>query len=183
MVAGAVIAMDAIGSGLAVPGIVEPRASNGRRDASMREEADRSFAAAEQEFARWRDNLRLSAERFREAFQKAEEPASDMLALLDTVIAAVSAKIDAEAAGAGSVEARWRSEAAPARASGATREAWITELAGRMDDLERAWRDERIRFYYALLALRAEHDPEARGGPDFETSEELEAFLATIEPA
>ncbi|TFZ56283.1 hypothetical protein E4V01_19565 [Methylorubrum sp. Q1] len=182
MAAGAVIAMDAIGRGLAVPGIHEPRRYDAYRQTLVREEAERLYAGAEQELARWRESLQLATERFREAFRRAEHPAPEMRAFLDTVIAAVSAKIDAEAAGAGSVEKEWRKEAIPEEASAAARKPWIADLAGRMNGLEHAWRDERVRFYYALLALRADHDPEARGGPAFETPEDLEAFLETIEP-
>ncbi len=183
MSAGAVIAMDAIGRGLAVPDIRAPHRHEGRRAAPVREEADRLFAEAEEELTGWQDSLRLTSERFREAFRGAGDRAPEMLAFLDTVIAAVSAKIDAETVGAVSVEKAWRREPGSDGVSGDARESWVAALAERMNGLERAWRDERVRFYYALLALRAEHDPEARGGPSFNTPEDLEAFLSTIEPA
>jgi hypothetical protein len=34
-----------------------------------------------------------------------------------------------------------------------------------------------VDYYYFLLALRAEHDPDARGGPSFDNPENLAAYL------
>lgn len=37
--------------------------------------------------------------------------------------------------------------------------------------------DNNVDFYYSLLALAAEYDPEARGGPTFDNAEDLVAYL------
>jgi hypothetical protein len=34
-----------------------------------------------------------------------------------------------------------------------------------------------VEYYYFLLALRAEHDPDARGGPSFDNPDDLAAYL------
>lgn len=149
----AAIAMDVLGHGLAVPAA--------RAGTRIRDGADRRSAQAEEAFDRWRETLPASIGRLRQALYDDEDCRAETLAFLDTVIAAVSAKIDAESVLAGSDEEG---------------EAPAGTIA-----IERAWRDERVRFYYELLALRAEYDPDARGGPVFDTADGLEAFLATIE--
>lgn len=143
----AAIAMDVLGHGLAVPDATRLRGEPGRPPAQV-----------DKAFDRWRETLPASIGRLRQVLYDDEDRRAESLAFLDTVITAVSAKIDAESAGTGSTE--------PDDAPTAT---------------ERAWRDERIRFYYELLALRADFDPEARGGPAFDTAEGLESFLAGIE--
>ncbi len=53
----------------------------------------------------------------------------------------------------------------------------IRRVTGRMKRLLGQEHDVQVRYYYRLLALRAEHDPDARGGITFDSPADLDAFL------
>jgi hypothetical protein len=51
------------------------------------------------------------------------------------------------------------------------------KMARKLRDIAILEHNERVDFYYFLLSLQAEFDPEARGGPAFDKAEDLLAFL------
>jgi hypothetical protein len=53
----------------------------------------------------------------------------------------------------------------------------LRKLQARLLKAEADFIDALVDYYYFLLALRAEHDPDARGGPSFDNPEDLAAYL------
>ncbi|HXO71962.1 MAG TPA: hypothetical protein VN838_23625, partial [Bradyrhizobium sp.] len=53
----------------------------------------------------------------------------------------------------------------------------LRELQARLLKAEADYINALVDYYYFLLALRAEHDPDARGGPSFDNPDELAAYL------
>jgi hypothetical protein len=53
----------------------------------------------------------------------------------------------------------------------------LRELQTRLLKAEASFINALVDYYYFLLALRAEHDPDARGGPSFDNPDDLAAYL------
>ena len=53
----------------------------------------------------------------------------------------------------------------------------LRELQTRLLKAEADFINALVDYYYFLLALRAEHDPDARGGPSFDNPDDLAAYL------
>jgi hypothetical protein len=53
----------------------------------------------------------------------------------------------------------------------------LRELQTRLLKAEASFIDALVDYYYFLLALRAEHDPDSRGGPSFDNPDDLAAYL------
>jgi hypothetical protein len=51
------------------------------------------------------------------------------------------------------------------------------KLQKRLLKAHAAWVNSMVEYYYFLLSLRAEHDPDARGGPVFDDPRALSAYL------
>ena len=58
-----------------------------------------------------------------------------------------------------------------------TQAASLRELQTRLLKVETDFINALVDYYYFLLALRAEHDPDARGGPSFDNPDGLAAYL------
>ena len=53
----------------------------------------------------------------------------------------------------------------------------LRQLQTRLLKAEAGFINALVDYYYFLLALRVEHDPDARGGPSFDNAEDLAAYL------
>lgn len=65
-----------------------------------------------------------------------------------------------------------KAASADANAAGLLRELQTRLLQAKADFINAL-----VEYYYFLLALRAEHDPDAHGGPSFDNAEDLAAYL------
>jgi hypothetical protein len=65
-----------------------------------------------------------------------------------------------------------KAASADANAAGLLRELQTRLLRAKADFINAL-----VEYYYFLLALRAEHDPDARGGPSFDNPDDLAAYL------
>jgi len=102
---------------------------------------------------------------------------ADVLAHIDGLVEAASKVIDDQKARleAGRVETDRRiAKAASADANAAS---LLRKLQKRLLKAETDFINAVVDTYYFLLALRAEHDPDARGGPSFDNADELAAYL------
>jgi hypothetical protein len=102
---------------------------------------------------------------------------ADVLAHIDGLVEAVSKTIDDQKARleAGRIETdRKIAKAAEidGNAAGSSR-----KLQTRLLKAEADFINALVDYYYFLLALRAEHDPDSRGGPSFDNPDDLAAYL------
>jgi hypothetical protein len=105
------------------------------------------------------------------------ESLADVLVHIDGLVEVVSKIIDDQKARleAGRVETdRKIAKAASADGNAAGS---LRELQTRLLKAEASFIDALVDHYYFLLALRAEHDPDARGGPSFDNPDDLAAYL------
>jgi hypothetical protein len=102
---------------------------------------------------------------------------ADVLNHIDGLVEAVSQIIDDRKARleAGRIETD-RKIAQAASADGNAAEL-LRKLQSRLLQAEADFLNALVNYYYFLLALRAEHDPDARGGPSFDNPDELAAYL------
>ena len=105
------------------------------------------------------------------------ESLADVLLHIDGFVEVVSKIIDDQKARleAGRIETdRKIARAASADGSAA---GFLRELQTRLLKAEADFINALVDYYYFLLALRAEHDPDARGGPSFDNPDDLAAYL------
>jgi hypothetical protein len=102
---------------------------------------------------------------------------ADVLNHIDGFLEAVSRTIDDQKAKleAGRVETDCKIARAASADANAAR--LLRKLQKRLLNAETNFINALIDNYYFLLALRAEHDPDARGGPIFDNPEDLAAYL------
>jgi hypothetical protein len=102
---------------------------------------------------------------------------ADVLVHIDGLVEVVSKIIDDQKAGleAGRIE----TDRKIAKAASADRNAarLLRKLQRRLLRAEVNFINALVEYYYFLLALRAEHDPDARGGPSFDNSDDLATYL------
>ncbi len=102
---------------------------------------------------------------------------ADVLLHIDGLVEVVSKVIDDQKARleAGRIETdRKIAEAASADGNAAGS---LRKLQTRLLKAEADFINALVEYYYFLLALRAEHDPDARGGPSFDNPDDLAAYL------
>jgi hypothetical protein len=102
---------------------------------------------------------------------------ADVLLHIDGFLEVVSQIIDDQKA---SLEVgRIETDLKIAKAASADRNAagLLRELQKRLLKAETDFINALVDYYYFLLALRAEHDPDARGGPSFDNPGDLAAYL------
>jgi hypothetical protein len=102
---------------------------------------------------------------------------ADVLAHIDGLVEAVSKVIDDQKARleAGRIETDRKianAASVDGNAAGSLR-----KLQTRLLKAEASFINALVDYYYFLLALRAEHDPDTRGGPSFDNPDELAAYL------
>ncbi|MEA2909257.1 MAG: hypothetical protein QOJ15_1338 [Bradyrhizobium sp.] len=102
---------------------------------------------------------------------------ADVLLHIDRLVEVVSKVIDDQKARleAGRIETD-RKIAKAAAADGNAAEL-LRKLQTRLLKAEADFINALVEYYYFLLALRAEHDPDARGGPSFDNPDDLAAYL------
>lgn len=102
---------------------------------------------------------------------------ADVLAHIDGLVEAVSQTIDDQKARleAGRIETDRKIANAASADGDAT--GLLRKLQMRLLKAETDFINALVEYYYFLLALRAEHDPDARGGPSFDNPEDLAAYL------
>jgi hypothetical protein len=101
----------------------------------------------------------------------------DVLTHIDGLVEVASKAIDDQKARleAGRIETDRKIAKAASTDPNAAR--FLRKLQKRLLKAETGFINALIDYYYFLLALRAEHDPEARGGPSFNNADELAAYL------
>ena len=102
---------------------------------------------------------------------------ADVLNHIDGLVEVVSKTIDDQKARleVGRIETDRRiAKAVPAGGNAAES---LRELQTRLLKAEADYINALVDYYYFLLALRAEHDPDARGGPSFDNADDLAAYL------
>jgi hypothetical protein len=102
---------------------------------------------------------------------------ADVLARIDGLVEVVTKVIDDQKARleAGRIETDRKianAASVDGNAAGSLR-----KLQARLLKAEAGFINALVEYYYFLLALRAEHDPDARGGPSFGNPDELAAYL------
>ena len=102
---------------------------------------------------------------------------ADVLLHIDGLVEVVSRTIDDQKAKleVGRIETALKIAKAASAAGNAT--GLLRELQTRMLKAETNFINALVEYYYFLLALRAEHDPDARGGPSFDNPDDLAAYL------
>jgi hypothetical protein len=102
---------------------------------------------------------------------------ADVLVHIDDLVEVASKVIDDQKARleAGRIE----TDRKIAKAASVDRNAarFLRKLQKRLLKAETNFINTLVDYYYFLLALRAEHDPDARGGPSFDNPEDLAAYL------
>lgn len=96
---------------------------------------------------------------------------------IDGIVGVVSGLIDRHKA---LLEpARIQTDQSIARSAAADKNAarFLRKLQKRIFKAEIAFINSLVELYYFFLALRAEHDPDSRGGPSFSDSDKLTAYL------
>jgi hypothetical protein len=168
--------ISALGAFLA-PSRAEPLLPPATARLVERAACERLLAGTEQEFEHWRAGLRMHVQKLWAAFEAHREDLSAHRAFLETLIAAVDLKLASERAENAAVDKNWRRIVKGSKARSKAYATRVGGIARRMSEISAKWHNERVNFYYELLALRAEHDPEARGGPAFDKAEDLVAYL------
>jgi hypothetical protein len=113
----------------------------------------------------------------RNILSSSPELLADVLIHIDGLVEVVSKIIDDQKARleAGRIETdRKIAKAASADGNAAGS---LRELQTRLLKAETDFINALVEYYYFLLALRAEHDPDARGGPSFDNPDDLAAYL------
>ncbi|MHB8270072.1 hypothetical protein [Bradyrhizobium sp.] len=102
---------------------------------------------------------------------------ADVLVHIDGLVEVVSRTINDQKARLEA--ARIETDQKIARAASADRNAarFLRKLQKRLLKAETDFINALVDYYYFLLALRAEHDPDARGGPSFDNPDDLAAYL------
>jgi hypothetical protein len=102
---------------------------------------------------------------------------ADVLAHIDGLVEVVSKIIDDQKARleAGRIETDRKIAKAASTDANAAR--LLRKLQKRLLKAETDFINALVDYYYFLLALRAEHDPDARGGPSFDNADDLAAYL------
>jgi|SRR6185295_8823413 len=113
----------------------------------------------------------------RNILSSSPELLTDVLAHIDGLVEAVSKTIDDQKARleAGRIETDRKianAASADGNAAGSLRKLQTRLLKAEVDFINAL-----VDYYYFLLALRAEHDPDARGGPSFGNADDLAAYL------
>ncbi|MEA2941507.1 MAG: hypothetical protein QOD09_2036 [Bradyrhizobium sp.] len=109
----------------------------------------------------------------RNILSSSPELLGDVLNHIDVLVEAVSKIIDDQKV---RLEAG-RIEADRKIANAASTEGGAAGIQTRLLKAETNFINALVDYYYFLLALRAEHDPDARGGPRFDNPDELAAYL------
>jgi hypothetical protein len=130
----------------------------------------------------WRANLSQNLRRLKEMMAVAAEPGNETMLrfLRDDVLSRLISSIDVAIKAVGEIRA----------VQAGTKErldqinALSPQMGRQMRRLEKQYWDAldeqynaAVEIYYALLALQAEYDPDARGGPSFENADDLIASL------
>jgi hypothetical protein len=104
------------------------------------------------------------------------ESLADVLLHIDGLVEVVSRTIDDQRATleVGRIETDLKIAKA---ASAANAAGLLRELQTRLLQAEAYFIDALVEYYYFLLALRAEHDPDTRGGPSFDNPDDLAAYF------
>jgi hypothetical protein len=102
---------------------------------------------------------------------------ADVLVHIDGFVEVVSQIIDDQKAKleAGRIETDHKIAKAASADANAAR--FLRKLQKRLLKAETNFINALVDYYYFLLALRAEHDPDARGGPSFDNPDDLAAYL------
>jgi hypothetical protein len=119
---------------------------------------------------------RLAAD-IKNILSSSPESLAGVLLHIDRLLEVVSKIIDDQKARleAGRIETdRKIANAASADRNAAT---LLRKLQTRLLKAETNFINALVDYYYFLLALRAEHDPDARGGPRFDNPDDLAAYL------
>jgi hypothetical protein len=101
----------------------------------------------------------------------------DVLAHIDRLVEVVSRAIDEQKATVESGRIETDRKIANVAATDRTAASLLRRLQRRLLKAETNFINALIDYYYFLLALRAEHDPDARGGPSFDNAKDLAAYL------
>ena len=113
----------------------------------------------------------------RNILSSSPELLADVLLHIDGLVEVLSETIDDQKA---SLEVgRIETDLTIAKAASVDRNqaASLRELQTRLLKVETDFINALVDYYYFLLALRAEHDPDARGGPSFDNPDGLAAYL------
>ena len=138
-------------------------------------------------FEEWRERLRAwmsEGERVREnlrlSFGSDAEVSVDEMAQLTALIEALSLDLTAEQERYEEAERRWDWLAEQSRSASTETRQLLTELREEALGLLAEAYNARVDFYYFLIAVRAEHDPEAKEpvGPPLERPEDVTAYFA-----
>jgi hypothetical protein len=113
----------------------------------------------------------------RNILSSSPELLADVLIHIDGLVEVVSRTIDDQKAEleVGRIETDLKIAKAASAAGNAA--ALLRELQTRLLKAEADFINALVDYCYFLLALRAEHDPDARGGPSFDNSDDLAAYL------
>jgi hypothetical protein len=113
----------------------------------------------------------------RNILKSSPELLGDVLIHIDGFVEVVSRMIDDQKARleVGRIETDRKIANAAAADRNAAR--LLRKLQKRLLKAETGFINALVDYYYFLLALRAEHDPDARGGPSFDNPDDLAAYL------
>jgi hypothetical protein len=102
---------------------------------------------------------------------------ADVLTHIDGLVEVVSKIIDDQKARLEAGHIETDRKIAKAASTDANTAEFLRELQTRLLKAEASFINALVEYYYFLLALRAEHDPDARGGPSFDNPDDLAAYL------
>jgi hypothetical protein len=102
---------------------------------------------------------------------------ADVLLHIDGLVEVVSKVIDDQKARLETGRIETDRKIAKAASADGNAAGLLRELQTRLLKAEADFINALVDYYYFLLALRAEHDPDARGGPSFDNPDDLAAYL------
>ncbi|GAB6844880.1 hypothetical protein HNR00_000120 [Methylorubrum rhodinum] len=182
MAAAAAMALEVLGRGLVAPKHLSVLSFEASTAWPTTEAQFAEFLHdAEVEFFEWKQELAPLIDELRATFSENGENPENIVSFIDTVVEAISAKIENEKAALKSDEKIRKRIVKLNKSQGD--DGWFLKFHDNFTALARKWNNERIGFYYRLIALRADYDPNARGGPTFNDTKSLNEFLSSIKPS
>jgi chromosome segregation ATPase len=126
----------------------------------------------ERDFEAWKAKLANRRAELRAIFDLPEVSRKDLRSM-STLIDVLDNKLSVDRIKVEEFKKEFRAIVRNAHHLSRADEEWAAGLARRVAKVLQNWHNERVRLYYEMIALRAEHDPEARGGPTFDSVDAL----------
>ena len=146
----------------------------GRRvlTANGRAELEQQANIIERDFEAWKAKLANRRAELRAIFDLPEVSRKDLRSM-STLIDVLDNKLSVDRIKVEQLKKEFRAIARNTHHLSRADEEWAAGLARRVAKVLQNWHNERVRLYYEMIALRAEQDPEARGGPTFDSVDAL----------